>query len=95
MSETNGPASGDRKQRTVTGRVVSNKMDKTISVAVERLVKHPVYGKYVRRTTRFLAHDEANECREGDLVSVAECRPLSKRKNWRVVDIVERADERV
>jgi small subunit ribosomal protein S17 len=95
MSETNEPASGDRKQRTVTGRVVSNKMDKTISVAVERLVKHPVYGKYVRRTTRFLAHDEGNEGREGDLVSVAECRPLSKRKAWRVVDIVERADERV
>jgi len=95
MSETNEPAAGDRKQRTVTGRVVSNKMDKTVSVAVERLVKHPVYGKYVRRTTRFLAHDEANECREGDLVSAAECRPLSKRKAWRVVNIVERADERV
>ncbi|MGH8496623.1 MAG: 30S ribosomal protein S17 [Gammaproteobacteria bacterium] len=88
-------AGGEDKRRTVTGRVVSNKMEKTVSVAVERLVKHPVYGKYIRRTTKFLAHDDANECREGDLVAVVECRPYSKRKSWRVVGIVERADERV
>lgn len=94
MSDANAQAADGRSQRTITGRVVSNKMDKTVSVAVERLVKHPVYGKYLRRTTRFLAHDEGNECREGDLVSVAECRPYSRRKSWRVVNIVERADER-
>ena len=66
-------------------------MKKTISVAVERLVKHPNYGKYVRRTTKLLAHDEKNECREGDLVAIAECRPLSRRKAWRLVRVVERA----
>jgi len=77
--------------RTLTGRVVSNKMDKGITVAVERLEKHPLYGKYVRRTTKLHAHDEANECREGDLVKIAQCRPLSKTKSWRLVEIVERA----
>ncbi|MEE9141398.1 MAG: 30S ribosomal protein S17 [Gammaproteobacteria bacterium] len=77
--------------RTVTGKVLSNGMDKTISVSVERLVKHPVYGKYVRRTSKLLAHDEKNECNEGDVVTIAECRPYSKRKSWRLVDIVERA----
>ncbi len=77
--------------RTVTGRVVSNKMDKTISVAVERLIKHEAYGKYVRRTTKLLAHDENNECREGDTVAIAECRPLSRRKAWRLVRVLERA----
>jgi len=79
--------------RTLTGRVVSNKMDKSITVAVERLVKHPLYGKYVRRTTKLRAHDEANECREGDLVKIAQCRPLSKTKSWRLVEIVERATQ--
>jgi small subunit ribosomal protein S17 len=77
--------------RTVTGRVVSNKMDKTVTVVVERLERHPIYGKYVRRTTKIHAHDEENGCREGDVVSIAQCRPLSKTKSWRVVDIVERA----
>ena len=90
MSETKSNA-GD-KQRTVTGRVVSNGMDKTAAVAVERLVKHPVYGKYIRRTSKLLAHDENNECRVGDTVEIAECRPLSRRKSWRVVNIVERAE---
>jgi small subunit ribosomal protein S17 len=80
--------------RTLTGRVVSNKMDKTASVSVERLVKHPLYGKYIRRTTKLLAHDENNECRIGDTVNIAETRPLSKRKAWKVVEIVERAPER-
>ncbi len=76
---------------TVVGRVVSDKMDKTVSVAVERLIKHPVYGKYIRRTTKVLAHDATNECKIGDRVSISECRPISKNKSWAVVDVVERA----
>ena len=76
--------------RTLTGKVVSNKMDKTITVVVERLVKHPAYGKYVRRTTKLLAHDENNECNEGDTVDIAQCRPLSRRKSWTVVRVVGR-----
>ena len=77
--------------RTVTGRVVSSKMNKTIAVEIERLVKHPRYGKYIRRTTKLLAHDEASESREGDTVTIAECRPLSRHKSWRLVSVVERA----
>ena len=77
--------------RTLTGQVVSNKMDKTISVAIERVVKHPTYGKFVRRTTKLLAHDEKNEAREGDTVSITPCRPLSRYKSWRLLAIVERA----
>ena len=77
--------------RTLTGRVVSNKMNKTIAVEIERLVKHPRYGKYIRRTTKLLAPDEANESRAGDPVTIAECRPLSRSKNWRLVSVVERA----
>jgi small subunit ribosomal protein S17 len=80
-----------RVERTLSGRVTSNKMDKTITVAVERLVKHPVYGKYVRRTTKLHAHDEHNECRAGDLVTIKQCRPLSKTKAWTLVAVVERA----
>ena len=81
-------------QRTVVGRVVSDKMDKTVSVAIERLIKHPVYGKYIRRTSKVLAHDAANECKAGDRVAISECRPLSKNKSWTVVNIVERAADR-
>jgi len=77
------------KIRTVTGRVVSNKMDKTASVLVERLVKHPVYGKYIKRSTKLLVHDENNQCQEGDIVSITSCRPLSKRKTFRLVEILE------
>jgi small subunit ribosomal protein S17 len=77
--------------RSITGRVVSTKMDKTISVAIERLVKHPQYGKYIRRTTKLLAHDENNECKAGDTVSIAPCRPLSRRKSYTLVRVVERA----
>ncbi|MBM4212095.1 MAG: 30S ribosomal protein S17 [Gammaproteobacteria bacterium] len=77
--------------RTLTGRVVGNKMNKTIAVEIERLVKHPRYGKYIRRTTKLLAHDETNESREGDTVTIAECRPLSRNKSWRLVSVVERA----
>ena len=78
-------------ERTLSGRVTSNKMDKTITVAIERLVKHPVYGKYVRRTTKLHAHDENNECRIGDLVTIKQCRPLSKTKTWTLVAVVDRA----
>ena len=77
--------------RTVEGRVVSNKMDKTVTVLVERLVKHALYGKYIRRSSKLHAHDEDNSCNEGDVVRVTECRPLSKTKNWRVVEVVARA----
>lgn len=77
--------------RQIIGRVVSNKMDKGVSVAIERLVRHPVYRKYIRRTTKVLAHDEDNACKEGDTVAIVECRPISKRKSWRVVEIVESA----
>ena len=77
--------------RQLTGKVVSNKMQKTITVSVERYVPHPVYGKYQRRSTQFLAHDENNECREGDTVAIEECRPLSRHKSWRLVKIVQRA----
>ena len=77
--------------RTETGRVVSDKMDKTITVLVERRVKHPLYGKYVKRSTKLHAHDEHNECKEGDVVTIEECRPLSKSKAWRLVKVVEKA----
>ncbi|NRA13682.1 MAG: 30S ribosomal protein S17 [Crocinitomicaceae bacterium] len=78
-----------RKERI--GIVTSNKMDKSVVVAVERKVKHPKYGKFIKNTTKFVAHDEKNECGEGDTVRIMETRPLSKSKNWRLVEIVERA----
>ena len=78
-----------RKERI--GIVTSNKMDKTITVAVKRKVKHPIYGKFVNKTNKFTAHDEANTCNEGDTVRIMETRPLSKMKNWRLVEIIERA----
>ena len=87
MSENANPL------RTVEGRVVSNKMNKTVTILVERQVKHPLYGKYIRRSTKLHAHDETNACNEGDVVRVTECRPMSKTKNWRVVEIVTRAAE--
>jgi small subunit ribosomal protein S17 len=83
----------EKALRTVEGRVVSNKMDKTITVLVERQVKHALYGKYIRRSTKLHAHDADNSCNEGDIVRVAECAPMSKTKNWRVVTIVTRAAE--
>jgi small subunit ribosomal protein S17 len=79
--------------RTVQGRVVSNKMDKTITVAVERKVKHPIYGKFIKRTTKLHAHDETNQCNEGDVVTITECRPLSKSKTWKLVDVVTKSAE--
>ncbi len=77
-----------RKERI--GIVVSNKMEKSIVVAVHRKVKHPIYGKFVKKTTKFVAHDEKNECSEGDTVRIMETRPLSKTKRWRLVEIVEK-----
>jgi small subunit ribosomal protein S17 len=77
--------------RTVEGRVVSNKMNKTVTILVERQVKHELYGKYLRRSTKLHAHDEENVCKEGDVVRISECRPLSKTKNWRVVEVITRA----
>lgn len=78
-------------RKTRTGLVVSNKMDKSVVVAVERKVKHAIYGKFVKKTTKFMAHDEKNECGIGDTVLIQETRPLSKNKNWRLVQILERA----
>jgi small subunit ribosomal protein S17 len=79
------------KIRTQQGRVVSDKGDKSIVVAIERQVKHPIYGKYIKRTTKLHAHDENNECAKGDTVEVRECRPLSKTKSWTLVRVVEKA----
>ncbi len=82
----------ERKGRKVrTGRVVSNKMDKTVVVAVDTLVKHPLYGRTVRRTRKFMAHDEDNQCRIGDKVKIMETRPLSRHKRWRVAEVLERS----
>ncbi|MFT6328642.1 MAG: small subunit ribosomal protein S17 [Bermanella sp.] len=81
----------EQKIRTVQGRVTSNKMDKTITVMVERTVKHPIYGKFIKRSTKLHAHDEANVCNEGDIVNITECRPLSKSKTWMLVDVVTKA----
>ena len=84
MSENN------QSVRITTGRVVSNKMDKTVTISIERLVKHPVYNKYIKRSTKLMAHDANNECQEGDLVSVTASRPLSKNKKWVLVEVLQR-----
>jgi small subunit ribosomal protein S17 len=86
MSETNKSASA------VTGKVVSNKMDKSATVLIERREKHPVYGKYIRRSTKLHIHDAENVCQEGDVVTIEQCRPLSRTKSWRLVEIVGRND---
>ncbi len=86
MSDTTATA------RTVTGKVISNKMDKSATVMIERKVKHPVYGKYIRRSTKLHIHDAENACQEGDMVLIEQCRPLSKTKSWRLVEIVGRND---
>ncbi|MDH7454191.1 30S ribosomal protein S17 [Luteimonas composti] len=83
----------EKKQNTVQGRVVSDKMDKTVTVLVERNVKHALYGKYIRRSTKLHAHDADNTAKEGDIVRLVEVAPISKTKNWRVVEIVARAAE--
>jgi small subunit ribosomal protein S17 len=84
-------AENEVKLRTITGKVVSNKMDKSITVLVERVVKHPVYGKYIKRSTKLMAHDEQNICQEGDLVSITSCRPLSKHKSFKLVEVLDTA----
>ena len=83
----------EKRTRTATGTVVSNKMDKTITVLIERRVKHPVYGKYITRSSKIHAHDEQNSCGMGDTVTVAESRPLSKTKTWKLVEVVESATQ--
>ena len=83
----------ENSTRTATGKVVSNKMDKTITVMVERRVKHPVYGKYITRSSKIHAHDEQNTCNVGDTVMVAESRPLSRTKTWKLVEVVESATQ--
>ncbi len=80
------------KIRTIQGKVVSNKTDKTITVLVERQVKHPLYGKFMRRSTKLHAHDEQNVCNEGDIVTITSSRPISKTKTWRLVDVVSKAN---
>ena len=81
----------DKLSRSQVGRVISNKMDKTVTVLLERQVKHALYGKYIKRSTKVHAHDETNDCGEGDLVKIIDGRPLSKCKSWRVIEILERA----
>ncbi|MBN8443868.1 MAG: 30S ribosomal protein S17 [Gammaproteobacteria bacterium] len=81
----------EKNTRTLQGKVVSNKMDKSIVVAIERNVKHPIYGKFITRTTKLHVHDETNQCNEGDIVTIRECRPLSKTKSWTLVAVVESA----
>jgi small subunit ribosomal protein S17 len=92
MAEATGDA-GVMTKRTVTGTVTSNRMDKTITVLIERRVQHPVYGKIVRRSSKIHAHDADNSCNIGDVVTITECRPLSKTKSWTLDSIVERARE--
>jgi small subunit ribosomal protein S17 len=83
--------SADKTNRTLVGRVVSDAMDKTITVLIERRVQHPLYGKYMTRSTKVHAHDDGNACGRGDLVRIEQCRPLSKTKSWRLIEIVEKA----
>ncbi|OGT82478.1 MAG: 30S ribosomal protein S17 [Gammaproteobacteria bacterium RIFCSPLOWO2_02_FULL_52_10] len=85
--------SDQKSIKTLTGSVVSNKMNKTIAVLVQRTVKHPLYEKYLRRSSKILAHDENNECNEGDIVTITSCRPLSKKKAWKLLRVVEKAQE--
>jgi small subunit ribosomal protein S17 len=98
--QAQGPGAQQRRPpeakgaRTLTGRVVSDKMHKTIAVEIERLVKHPTYGKYIRRTTKLLAHDENGTSKEGDVVTITPCRPMSRRKSWRLLEIVAKAARR-
>jgi len=80
-----------KSNRRLTGRVLSDAMDKTITVLVERRVKHPLYGKFIRRSSKLHAHDEENSCGTGDLVTVEQCRPLSKTKTWRLIEVLEKA----
>ena len=87
MSESTATKVG----KTLTGKVISSKMQKTVAVSIERLERHPTYGKYVRRTSKLLAHDESGACKEGDTVTIEQCRPMSRHKAWRVVNVVSGA----
>jgi small subunit ribosomal protein S17 len=83
----------DKVQRTLTGLVTSNAMDKSITVMIERRIKHPVYGKYINRSTKLHVHDENNECGNGDVVMIEQCRPMSKTKSWKLVQVIEKAEQ--
>ena len=89
QTSANGKPGSEKGRRVVVGRVVSNKMNQSVSVSIERLIRHPVYGKFIRRTSKVLAHDEQNSCKIGDKVAIVECRPMSKHKSWRVEKIIE------
>ena len=91
--QTNVAASApaEKGARTLTGRVVSTKMQKTVTVEIERLIRHEPYGKFIRRTTKLFAHDEKGECSEGDLVKISPCRPMSRRKSWQLIEVLEKA----
>jgi len=83
----------ETKQRTLTGVVTGNAGDKSVTIMIERRIKHPVYGKYIKRSTRLHVHDETNECNQGDTIIVEQCRPMSKTKSWRLVKVIEKAAE--
>jgi small subunit ribosomal protein S17 len=89
----NASKAGASAKRTMTARVTSNKMNKSITVLIERRVKHPMYGKYISRSTKLHVHDEDNVCTQGDLVLIEECRPISKTKSWRLVEVLEQASQ--
>ena len=91
MTATEKQADQKNEQRTLTGAVTSSAMDKTVTVMIERRIKHPVYGKYITRSTKLHVHDEKNECGKGDVVVIEQCRPMSKTKSWSLVSIVEKA----
>lgn len=93
QSVGNEAVSQEASSRVLVGRVVSNRMDKTATVLIERKVKHPLYGKYVRRSTKYKVHDEDNACGQGDLVSIAQCRPISKHKSFRLVEVLEKSPD--
>ena len=92
MTATENQADQNKVQRTLTGAVTSSAMDKTVTVMIERRIKHPVYGKYITRTTKIHVHDENNECGKGDVVVIEQCRPMSKTKAWSLVKIIEKAE---
>ncbi len=92
-STATGSTTEERGQRTLTGSVTSDAMDKSITVTIERRIKHPVYGKYISRSTKLHVHDENNECHKGDVVVIEQCRPMSKTKSWRLVEVIEKSGE--
>jgi len=94
MSEVQAATSGNEStQRTITGVVTSNAGDKSATITVERKIKHPLYGKYIKRSSKIRVHDESNECNKGDTIVIEQCRPMSKTKSWRLVKIVDKAKE--